>query len=41
MLPAPVVISGLVAAAETAGLPAAESRRTITSGLAAGSRRPR
>ena len=41
MLPAPVVISGLAAAAETAGLPAAEARRTITSGLAAGSRRPR
>jgi hypothetical protein len=41
LLPSVAVISTLASAAERAGLPTDETRRTIRSGLAAGARRPR
>jgi len=41
LLPPLAVASALASAAERAGLPADEARRTIGSGLAAGARRPR
>ncbi len=41
LLPHLAVISILVGAAERAGLPADEARRTIRSGMTAGMRRPR
>jgi Bifunctional DNA primase/polymerase, N-terminal len=41
LLPSLAIVSALAGAAERAGLPADEARRTIRSGLAAGARRPR
>ena len=41
LLPPLAVVSALASAAERAGLPADEARRTIRSGLAAGARCPR
>ena len=41
LLPAPTVATALASAAERAGLPAEEARRTIRSGMTAGARNPR
>jgi hypothetical protein len=41
LLPAAKVITTLTAAAEAAGLPSSEARRTIRNGMSAGTRKPR